>query len=32
MSAKMDDFDFPYCREQGITYEKLAKIGQGTFG
>lgn len=28
---KLDDFDFPYCRDVGV-YEKLTKIGQGTFG
>jgi len=29
--SKMDDFDFPYCRDV-MVYEKVAKIGQGTFG
>jgi hypothetical protein len=28
---KLDDFDFPYCRDV-MVYEKLTKIGQGTFG
>ena len=23
---------FPYCRDQGIVYQKLEKIGHGTFG
>jgi len=32
MNTKCDNFDFPYCREQASTYDKLAKIGQGTFG
>ena len=27
-----EETDFPYCRDVGIVYEKLAKIGQGTFG
>lgn len=26
-----DELDFPYCDEVG-KYEKMAKIGQGTFG
>ena len=29
--SKLDDFDFPFCRDVGI-YEKVAKIGRGTFG
>jgi hypothetical protein len=28
---KLEDFDFPYCRDVSV-YEKLTKIGQGTFG
>lgn len=31
-STKNEQLEFPFCREQGATYEKLAKIGQGTFG
>lgn len=34
LSAKqkyIEDFDFPFCNES-IKYEKVAKIGQGTFG
>jgi len=27
----LEDFDFPFCDEVG-KYEKVAKIGQGTFG
>ena len=26
-----DTFDFPYCHEVS-KYEKIAKVGQGTFG
>ena len=32
MMNKMENLEFPYCRDQGIAYEKLSKIGQGTFG
>lgn len=28
---KLEDFDFPYC-DDVAKYEKIAKIGQGTFG
>jgi len=27
----IEEFDFPYCDESS-KYEKVAKIGQGTFG
>jgi hypothetical protein len=27
----LEEFDFPFCDEVG-KYEKVAKIGQGTFG
>lgn len=27
----IENYDFPYCDESG-KYEKVAKIGQGTFG
>lgn len=27
-----DDFDYPFCRDVTVHYEKIAKIGQGTFG
>lgn len=27
----IEDYDFPYCDESN-KYEKVAKIGQGTFG
>lgn len=27
----IEDYDFPYCDESG-KYEKVSKIGQGTFG
>jgi len=30
--SKVEDFDFPHCRDQSVVYEKLTKIGQGTFG
>ena len=30
-SNKMDDLEFPYCPDSN-KYERLAKIGQGTFG
>jgi serine/threonine protein kinase len=26
------DLEFPYCVDVSVKYEKLAKIGQGTFG
>ena len=29
--SKLEDIDFPFCDEVG-KYEKLTKIGQGTFG
>lgn len=29
---RVDDIDYPYCRDVSVIYEKLAKIGQGTFG
>ncbi|XP_064457271.1 cyclin-dependent kinase 9-like isoform X2 [Ornithodoros turicata] len=31
LASKLDDFDFPYC-DDVLKYEKIAKIGQGTFG
>ncbi len=30
--SKLEDLEFPYCRDAMAIYEKLAKIGQGTFG
>lgn len=27
----IEEFDFPYC-DEATKYEKIAKIGQGTFG
>jgi len=27
----IEEFDFPYC-DEATKYEKVAKIGQGTFG
>lgn len=27
----IEEFDFPFCNES-TKYEKVAKIGQGTFG
>jgi cyclin-dependent kinase 9 len=27
----IEDFDFPFC-DEAAKYEKVAKIGQGTFG
>lgn len=27
----IEEFDFPFC-EEASKYEKIAKIGQGTFG
>lgn len=27
----IEEFDFPFCNESS-KYEKVAKIGQGTFG
>ena len=32
MSSKIEDLEFPFCRDTMVVYEKLAKIGQGTFG
>lgn len=29
---KGEDFEYPFCRDVAVVYEKLAKIGQGTFG
>ena len=29
---KVEDLEFPNCRDVQLVYEKLAKIGQGTFG
>lgn len=29
--SKLEDLEFPFCDEVG-KYEKLTKIGQGTFG
>jgi len=29
---KMKDFGYPHCRDQSVAYEKLKKIGHGTFG
>ena len=29
---KVENFGFPFCRDQVQAYEKLVKIGQGTFG
>ncbi|XP_074654423.1 cyclin-dependent kinase 9-like [Tubulanus polymorphus] len=31
IASKLEDCDFPYCRDVTV-YEKIAKIGQGTFG
>lgn len=31
MMSKIDDFNFPYC-DDILKYEKVFKIGQGTFG
>lgn len=30
--SKFEDLEFPYCRDANQIYEKLTKIGQGTFG
>lgn len=30
--SKTEDFEFPYCRDQATSYEKITKVGQGTFG
>ena len=30
--SKLDDLEFPHCHDQAIVYEKITKIGQGTFG
>ena len=30
--SKLEDLEFPFCRDAMTVYEKLAKIGQGTFG
>ena len=30
--SKIEDLEFPFCRDAMVVYEKLAKIGQGTFG
>jgi len=32
MACKVEELEFPFCREVNAEYEKLAKIGQGTFG
>jgi hypothetical protein len=29
---KVEDLDFPFCRDVNHEYEKLTKVGQGTFG
>ncbi|ELU12168.1 hypothetical protein CAPTEDRAFT_123428, partial [Capitella teleta] len=29
---RVEDLEFPFCRDVNHEYEKLAKVGQGTFG